>query len=236
VTKADRAAVRTKLATSAEEWIRKAHPQGSKKVENIPASGDLAVVETATDAQAKDLANLRQQAKVRKQAEALRELIASGQITTEQFPALVAQGAVDRDAVAYYKKMWDLDAESKSYAIDLTKEQYEAKKKAEMDMFTARYKRAYALAQDKADRGYCGTSQADISAEADKLMEYDDNALMEIKKIVAQAPSTSALTKQASARFPQVGVASDSSYSQVSTQPQTLEEQMTNALRGVRRR
>jgi hypothetical protein len=227
-TVAARNQVRTKLAASAGQFgaiLQQAHKGGTQA--KVPASGDLAWVETGTEAHEEILAKTLNATKARKEAEAIHQLVAEGQLEANDvtFASLIANG-VDKETIAFYKELYNSDSDAKQFAKELTQEAYEATKRAEMDKYRVRIKRAYDLAYQKAARGLIGSSSKEIERETSELAALDDAGFEAVKRVTAQSPL---ITKSAS--MPQMGMVDDSTEGSPST---SLADQMKLALRSVK--
>jgi len=207
-TKEGRSAYRAKLAAKSHELtdslLDKAHPQGGTTIKfDVKPSGDGAHVEDQKEQHDKIMAVVTAPVKVRKDAEAIHNLIANGELDSADLDALVAAGA-DKAAVEYYKKYYSqMGREGAEFASELVKEHVKAEVDEQVNAFKVKIARAYEVAYDMAHRGLVADEPKAISAEVEKIMEWNDEAFESVKKVIARHP-VKQLNKQAS--MPSVGL------------------------------
>jgi hypothetical protein len=201
-TKEGRAAYRMKLAQKGAEWNEmtgKAHPKGGQVPSGMGGpEGNLDKVETVEEVHDAMMQLAQLPPKVRKQAEAIRQLVSEGKLQAQDVDLLVAEG-VDPAAVGYWKKFWSeaKDSESKEFATKLTQETARQKAAEELKTQEVRIKRAYDLAYEMRDRGIIDGTQ--IKTQVDEILGWNDVAYESTKRIIAKQ----AIKKQA---MPQVGL------------------------------
>jgi hypothetical protein len=198
-TKQGRAAYRaSKLAAAkGKDIFEDSHDGG---VNPNGTKGDLATIETIHEIHDAMMANVSVKAK--KQAAEIAKLIANGELAKSDVDGLVAHG-VDAEAVKYWKSYFAEagDAESKEFAAELTKGKSENAKKAEIDAYKVKLKRAYDLSREMSDKGLIEPSQVD--KQADDILTWDDAAFQSVASFVSRQASR---VKTASV-VPQVGLA-----------------------------
>lgn len=207
--KADRARRRVKLAQKGllgfNELSDQAHPGGS--VDAVSA-GNLDVKPSAPNAAFhvyKDLKDVMLEfanmpPRVRKQAELIQQLVSQGRLNPENVDQLVKHN-VDADAVKYWKAMWGeaKDQQSNEFASKLTQEHSKAKQASDVESYKGRLKRAYELANQMVVKGFI--TEAQVDAQVNDIMNYNDAGFESVKNILAKQPS---ISKQAS--IPVVGL------------------------------
>jgi hypothetical protein len=170
-------------------------------------SDSLGLVETLPEVNKRMMEVAKMPPKVRKEAEAIQKLVASGALDPKDVDALVAEG-LDKDAVAYWKKYYGEVDGGGEFASELVKEHVKAQMETELNSFRVKLARAYELAYDMADRGLCHHERNAISAQVDEIMKFNNDSFDSLKRVVARhAP---VMSKQAG-RIPQVGFIDDGS-------------------------
>jgi hypothetical protein len=204
--KAGRAALRAKLAAGDgmkfSPMLDQAHPKGGVTPADMgKTEGDLSKVETLDEVSKKmnDLA--KAPVKVRKEAEAIHNLISEGKLREDELDSLVAQG-LDKDAVAYYKKYYGQTDGGSEFASELVKEHSKAYMENDLNVYKVKLSRAYELAYDMVSRGLVYNDPKAITAQVEEIMQCNDEGFESLKRVVAkQVPN---LQTQAG-RMPQVG-------------------------------
>lgn len=236
--KEGRAAYRAKLAADTlkvSPHLHEAHPKGGFTTElDVKPSDNLAEIEDLEqihDAMM-DLANAPP--KVRKEAEAIQALVASGQLNPADVESLIAEG-LDKDAVAYWKKYWgEAGPEGSQFATELVKEHAKAKMEATLDTHRVKLARAYELTYEMIDRGLCAPDKAAISLQVEEIMKFNDDGFDTLKRVVARHEP---LTVKKAGRMPQVGLfGADESSSSSSGEPENLFSQLSVAFSGSGKR
>lgn len=203
-TKAGRDVYRAKLAGDAlkvSPMLGEAHPKGGFTTDlDVKPAGDLAKVEDLEEVHDAmlDLANAPP--KVRKEAEAIRDLIARGQLDPSELDSLVAEG-LDKDAVAYYKKYWAQADGGSEFASELVKEHAKAELDEKLSQHKVKIARAYELAYEMVDRGIVRNERSAIAAQVEDIMKYNDENFYHLKKVIANKSSV-----RETGRMPQVGL------------------------------
>lgn len=204
--KEGRAAYRAKLAADTlkvSPHLHEAHPKGGFTTElDVKPTGNLAEVEDLEgvhDAMM-DLANAPP--KVRKEAEAIQQLVASGELDPSDVDSLVSLG-LDKDAVSYWKQYFgQAGPEGSQFASELVKEHAKAKMEEEINSYKVKLARAYELTYEMVDRGLCAPDKAALNSQVEEIMKFNDDGFDTLKKVVARHEP---LAKKAG-RMPQVGL------------------------------
>ena len=236
-TRASRNQLRQKLASELvdEKLLEEAHPKGGVKVPELPGEGDLTVVETQKENQDEHLKNVMSDVKVRREARQLLDLVKSGKVTHEEILAnaadMIAAGAADAKAIAYYKQYYSSDPEAKEFGAEMSAEHEKHKAQASIEETKVKIARAWKLADQLQRCGLIDSTSDAMAAEVDRLIQLDDKGFDAVKRFASQTP---ARTKVATASgFPQVGVRQDQETPAVSQASQ--ESAYSLALRGTRR-
>lgn len=213
-TAAQRRDERQKLAAAVEskmkysDMIGKAHPKSDAKLSGIADPSGEAVVEGIDTAHEDIMKTVSNEPKVKKAAEQLDKLIKAGKVNANDIDEMVKEG-LDKDVANYWKKYYGQVDGGGEFATALVKEYSNAKseKKAAEDLenYKAKYAKAYDLAYDMAECGMINRTNGAIKAEAEKIVNYSDDAYDSMKRVVAH--HTSNMKKTASV---QMGVALDS--------------------------
>ena len=169
---------------------------------DVKPSDSLGVVETLPEQNKAMLEVAKAPPKVRKEAEAINKLVATGKLDPKDLDALVAEG-LDKDAVAYWKKYYAQADGGSEFASELVKEHAKADLEEKLNGFKVKMARAYELAYDMVDRGLCHNDRATISDQVEQIMKFNEENFDSLKRVVAKhAP---VLRKEAG-RMPQVGM------------------------------
>lgn len=187
------------------------HADGQTELDTKP-SDNLGYVETLPEVNKRMLEVAKAPPKVRKEAEAIQRLVASGALNPKDVDALVAEG-LDKDAVAYWKKYFGEVEGGGEFASELVKEHVKAAMEEELNQFRVKLARAYELTYDMVDRGLCRHDRVTISDQVDQIMKFNDDAFESLKKVVARH-EPGQLRKSAGS-MPQVGLRGDSDVSPV---------------------
>ena len=207
-TKEGRAALRAKIASEMKfhPILHDAHPKGGETTElDVKPEGDLALVEDLVEVNDKMMDLAKASPKVRKEAEAIHQLVSEGKLAKSDVDSLASHG-VDKETVAYYKKFFSQVDGGSEFATELVKEHAKAELEQEKALYRVKLARAYELAYDMVDSGLIARERSAISAQVDEVMKFNDESFESMKRVVAKhAPS---LTKSAS-KIPQVGMLSN---------------------------
>lgn len=170
---------------------------GGPTLEGIKDAKDGAKVETLdethkamVDIATKDASG----PKVREAAAALDKAIKTGSLKANQLDRLVAAGAVDPAAVAYWKQYFGQVDGGKEFADGLVKE-FAKSASDNSEEKIVRYKRAFMLGQDAQERKMIGPTKAHLNEFVENMVNVPDNQFDAYKRIVAQtkAPQKGAL-------------------------------------------
>lgn len=229
--KASRAALRAKLAADSlkvSPLLHEAHPKGGFTTElDVKPTGDLAKVEDLEEVHEKMLDIATAPVKVRKEAEAIDQLVKAGSLDPADFDALIAEG-LDKDAVAYWKKFYGEMEGGSEFASELVKEHVKAEVEAEINLYKVKLARAYELVYEMVDRGLCANTVTAKSEQVDAVMKCNDESFETLKKVVAKhAPL---MSKQAG-RMPNVGINSEDYLSKPKNEYDMLSELFANSKR-----
>lgn len=141
--------------------------------------------------------------KVRKEAEAINELIVQGRLDPADLDALVANG-VDPEAVKYWKAFYgQAGSEGSQFATELVKEHAKAQLEAEMAHYRVKIARAYELAHEMRERELIPGDRASVSNQVDEIMKWNDESFESVKRVIASQKPT---LRKAAGHMPQVGV------------------------------
>lgn len=227
---------REKLAATVEsksklsEMIGKAHPKSDTKLGDIATTNE-AVVEGIDTIHEDMMATVSHEPKVKKAAEQLDSLIKAGKINVNDLDTMVKEG-LDKETVNYWKKYFGQVDGGSEFAAGMVKEfeKGKAEKKAAEDLenYKAKYAKAYDLSYDMAAAGLINSTNSAIKAEAEKIVNYNDDAYASLQRVVAHHKAN--MKKTASV---QVGVALDSE--NVTTQADgSLYDELVSAFSGKR--
>lgn len=207
--KAERAAMRAKLAAETVKMspiLHDAHPKGGTTIDlDIKPSLDLARFEDLEEVHDVMMDVATAPVKVRKEAEAIHQLISKGELSESDLPALVAEG-LDKAAVAYWKTYYSQLNNNSEFTSELVKEHVKAEMEAELNLYKVKLARSYELAYEMVDRGLCGGDRVAVSDQVDSIMKCNDDSFETLKRVVARhAP----LMQKQAGRMPNVGVLND---------------------------
>lgn len=203
-TKEGRAAWLAKLAEKGMKFsdlLDKAHPKGGVVPSNIGKPTEDAKMHTLEERHDAMMAIVSAPVKVKKQAEDIQKLVASGSINPEKdFPKLIANG-VDAEAVKYWKSLYGQMKDGGSqFAAELTKDHVSKKASEEKEAYRVKLARAYETAYDMVRRGMISDNQSAVSQQVNDLMNFNDEGFDSMRRFVERQP----IAKQASA-MPVVG-------------------------------
>lgn len=206
-TKEGRTAYRAKLASEMFETsphLQEAHPKGGFTTDlDVKPAGDLAKVEDLEEQHNAMLELANAPPKVRKQAEAIQQLVAEGKLDPQDVDSLVAEG-LDKDAVSYWKKFFgQAGSEGSQFANELVKEHAKAKMEEALNVHKVKLARAFELTYDMVERGLVSRDKVAINAQVEEIMKFNDEGFDSLKRVVARHQPM--LTKEAG-RMPQVGL------------------------------
>ena len=169
---------------------------------DVKPSDSLGLVETLPEANKAMLEVAKAPPKVRKEADAIHNLIVTGKLDPKDLDALVAEG-LDKDAVAYWKKYYSQTDGGGEFASELVKEHAKADLEEKLNGFKVKMARAYELAYDMVDRGLCHNDRATVSDQVEQIMKFNEDAFDSLKRVVAKhAP----ILRKEAGRMPQVGM------------------------------
>lgn len=242
-TKAGRAVLRAKLAADAlgkeddgesqdmskakfSDMLDEANKLADGQTElDVKPSNDLGKVETLSEANKDMLDVAKAPPKVRKEAEAIHQLVSSGKLDAQDIDGLVAEG-LDKDAVAYYKKYFGQVDGGSEFASELAKEHTKAELEKQYEAYQVKLARSYELVYDMVDRGMCQPDKDAITTQVHEFMKFDDSNFESMKRVVARnAP----LMRKEAGRIPQVGIFGSTDNS-VAQESDDLKSQLTAAL------
>ncbi len=174
---------------------------GQTQLDTKP-SDSLGKVETLEEQNSAFMDVAKAPPKVRKEAEAIQKLVATGQLNPADLDELVSQG-LDKDAVAYWKKYFGEVEGGGEFANELVKEHVKAQLEEELNKYRVKLARSYELAYDMVDRGLCHNERTAVSSQVDEIMKFNDDSFESLKRVVARhAP----LLRKEAGRLPQVGL------------------------------
>jgi hypothetical protein len=218
-TKEGRAALRAKLASDATGKQEDGEIQDMSKAKffdilndanslanglthlDVKVTDDRARVQTLPE-QNKFMMDLaKAPPKVRKEAEAIHQLVSEGKLDVSDLDALVAEG-LDKDAVSYYKKFYGQTDGGSEFASELVKEHVKAEMEKELNSFKVKMARAYEMTYDMVSRGLVAHDRNVIAAHVDELMEFNEANFETLKRVVAKHE----VLGKTAGRLPQVGL------------------------------
>lgn len=207
--KDSRAALRAKLAADSlkvSPLLHDAHPKGGFTLDlDVKPTGDLAKVETLEEVHDKMMDIATAPVKVRKEAEAIDQLVKAGSLDPADLDALISEG-LDKDAVAYWKKYYANVDGGSEFASELVKEHVKAEMQAELDLYKVKVARAYELVYDMVERGLCPNTASAKAEQVDAVMKCNDESFETLKKVVAKH---STVMEKKAGFMPNVGINSD---------------------------
>ena len=202
---------RQKLAASVEtkikysDMIGKAHPKSDTVIGGVDGSPVMHGIDTTHTEMNKAVSD---EPKVKKAAEQLDTLIKAGKVNASDLDEMVKEG-LDKDAVNYWKKYYGQVDGGSEFAAGLVKEYTSAKQTKQasdnLENYKAKFSKAYDLAYDMAEVGLISKSNSAVKTEAEKIVNYTDDAFSSMRRVVAHHSAN--MKKTASI---QVGVAFDS--------------------------
>ncbi len=229
-----RKAYREKLAATIESKIKysdmigKAHPKSDTKLGGV-AEGKEATVEGIDTIHEQMNKAVSDEPKVKKAAEQLDKLIKAGKVNPADLDLMVKEG-LDKETAAYWKKYWGQTDGGAEFAAGMLKEystgKTEKKAQEDLDNYKVKYAKAYELAYRMSEAGLINSNHSAIKSEADKIVNYDNNAYDSMERVVAHHQAK--MNKTASV---QVGVAYDSE-SGVTQADGTLYDDLVSAFAG----
>jgi hypothetical protein len=151
---------------------------------DVKPSDNLGLVETLPEVNKAMLEVAKAPPKVRKDAEAIQEMITKGQLDPKDVDELVSHG-LDKEAVAYWKKYFGQTDGGSEFASELVKEHVKAQMEAELNKFKVKMARAYELAYEMVDRGLCHNDRGAISSQVEEIMQFSDTNFQSLKNVVA---------------------------------------------------
>jgi len=213
-TPAGRKAYRAKLASEALEMsslLHDAHKHDDQDLD-LEYKTELAHIETLEEQHDAMMETLAHTAKVKKEAETIRQLVAEGSLDESDLDELVARG-LDKEALDYYKKYFSQTEGGSEFAAELVKEHVKAEMQKDLELHKAKVQRAFALANKMASRGMCAKTESGISTQVDQLMTFDDVQFNAIRQMVENQPVKTATAGV----MPQVGISNGLSESDSSS-------------------
>jgi hypothetical protein len=170
---------------------------------DVKPSDSLGLIETLPEQNKAMMEVAKAPPKVLKEAESIQRLVSQGKLDLADINSLVAQGELDKDAVAYWKKYYGQVEGGGEFASELVKEHAKAELEAELNKFRIKLARAYELTYDMIDRGLCGHDKSSINDQVDRVMKMNDEGFDSYKRVVAKSAP---IFRKEAGRMPQVGV------------------------------
>lgn len=206
---ASRNEMRAKIAAKAMQLSGVAAEMAdSVTIGGIDANEDRAVSENIVDQQEKTMSLVLGKVKVRKEAERIHQLIAQGEIDSDDLDSLVSLG-VDPEAVKYYKEFYGEAEGGKEFAAELTAEHKKSEAAEEVEAYKVKIARAYELVHDMVSKDLCPDDRDSIGSKVNEVVQYNDAAFDSLKRIVASAPVRKIASLPVSGLMPQVGVVNE---------------------------
>lgn len=166
---------------------------------------------------------------VREAAMHIQEEIVKGAFTAKDLDILVAEGKVDAEAAAYWKKYWAQGPEAGSFGADLSKEFATKKKEAEDKGYKIKLRRAYDLGLQAQEKGMIEPTRNALDTYVDNVMQFDDAAFESTKRIVAGMKAS-----KKGGSLPRVGADAAVKAMEVTASAEpTLEKSLTDQLSGL---
>ena len=235
-TKAGRTAYRAKLASESfmtSTVFDKAHPKGGMKSDfDVKPSDDLSVIETVEETQKKMLEIAKAPVKVRKEAEAIYQLVSEGKLDVNDLDLLVSEG-VDKAAVDYYRAFYSQVEGGSEFAKALTEEHIKAKAEEDMNNYRVKIARAYELAYDMVSRGLCCGDRESISKQVEDIMKFNDESFDSLKRVVAKHQP---IMQKSAGHMAHVGLTNEHAVSSVASTEEDLISQLNSVFSGSRNR
>ena len=169
---------------------------------DVKPSDNLGLVETLPEVNKAMLELAKMPPKVRKEAESIQRLVASGALNPKDVDALVAEG-LDKDAVAYWKKFYGEVDGGSEFASELVKEHVKAGMEEEFNKFRVKMARAYETAYEMAERGLCANNKVAISNQVEEIMKFNDENFNSLKRVIARHEP---ILRKEAGRLPQNGL------------------------------
>lgn len=123
---------------------------------------------------------------VREAAALIQEQIVKGAMNAEDLDKLVAEGKVDSEAAAYWKKYFGMAPDDDGFGEKLVKDYQEKKKEAGNTNYKAKLRRAYTVGLQAQEKGLIASTQGALDEYVDHLMNFDDAAFESNKRVVAK--------------------------------------------------
>jgi hypothetical protein len=142
--------------------------------------------------------------RVRQAAQTLDKAIKSGLIQVANLDKLVAVGAVDSEAAAYWKNFYGQADGGKEFAQGLVQDFRKQASADDSEQKIVRYKRAFALGLEAQSKGLVAKSKMELDKYVDSLVNLPDHVFASIKNIVEQHK-----TVKTASFVPQVGLNDD---------------------------
>jgi hypothetical protein len=217
-----RAAMRAKLAAEAlktNPCLQAAHPKGKVTTKlDVKPSGDLGIIENLQETHDAMMDVALAPPRVRKEAEAIHQLVSEGKLDPKDLEALVSEG-LDKDAVNYYRKYFGQVDGGSEFANELVKEHTKAMMEEKLTEYQVKLARAYELAYDMVDRGMCERTRHAVSNQVSEIMKINDESFNSFKRVIAsQQPMYSA------GRLPQVGMIDASEFTPSSNEDNLISQ------------
>jgi hypothetical protein len=173
---------------------------GQTQLDTKP-SDSLGLVETLPEQNKAMLEVAKAPPKVRKEAEAIHQLVVAGKLNPSDLDELVAQG-LDKDAVSYWKKYYSQTDGGGEFASELVKEHVKAQLEEELNKFKVKLARAYELTYDMVDRNLCASDRSSVSSQVDEIMKFNDDGFESLKRVIEKHASR----RTTAGHMPQVGM------------------------------
>lgn len=208
-----------------EPTVTQAHPGGGTVTELTGTKTPEAKVETLDEVHKvmRDVAESGPR-NVREAAAELNEKIVEGKVKREDLDRLVAEGKVDAECVAYFKKYWAQADGTGSFGADLSKEFATAKKTASEDNFKVKIRRAYDIGLQAQDKGLINSTREALDSYVDEILKFDDAAFESYRRVIAGQGKA-----KKSGSLPVVGLEATSADLSASTteQPVSVSDQLS---------
>jgi hypothetical protein len=169
-----------------EPTFSQAHPSGGTTTELTGTKTPEAKVETIEEVHKvmRDVAESGPR-NVREAAAELNEKIVEGKIKREDVDKLVAEGKVDAECAAYFKKYWAQADGAGSFGADLSKEFSTAKKASVEENIKIKYKRAYDVGLQAQEKGIILSTREALNSYVEEIMKFDDPSFESTRRVVA---------------------------------------------------
>ena len=175
-----------KAENCTEPTVSKAHPGGGTITELTGTKTPEAKVETIEEVHKvmRDVAESGPR-NVREAAAELNERVVEGKVRVEDLDKLVAEGKVDSDCVAYFKKYFAQAPGAGSFGADLSKEFGTAKKASVEENVKIKYRRAFDIGLQAQEKGLINSTRESLNSYVDEIMKFDDAAFESTRRVVA---------------------------------------------------